>query len=126
MAEVMYKNFEIALTKLDSFIKNFNQSEVERAGIIQAFEFTFEQSWKALQKQAGSEGVNFASPKKAFQWALESGLIEASDEQIWLSMLDERNLTSHTYREAIAIKVLTNIQNHYLKVFHKLLQKLKA
>jgi len=126
MSNNKYEYFEQALTKLEFFLKDFDQSEVQRAGIIQAFEFTFEQCWKYLQKMAQIEGVNVASPKKAFQWAFSANLISTDQEQIWLSMIDERNQTTHTYRDAIAAKVLSNIQSHYAGAFQKLLEKVKA
>lgn len=121
-----YVNFEAALLKLIEFNKNFDQSEIQRTAIIKAFELTFEQSWKALQKIAGTEGVMVASPKKAFQWAIQAGHISATEEPIWISMLDERNNAVHAYREAIAIKVLSNIQQHFISAFANLLNRLKA
>ena len=65
MNSSFYLNFETALSKLVSFCDQFDGSEIQRAGVIQAFEFTFEQCWKAIQKKAGTEGVTIASPKKS-------------------------------------------------------------
>lgn len=66
MSENYHINFEEALSQLEEFCLNFDGYKVQRAGIIQTFEFTYEQAWKAIQKKAGAEDVQIASPKKAF------------------------------------------------------------
>jgi hypothetical protein len=71
-----FENFEAALGKLVEFQKLYDGSEIHRAGVIQAFEFTFEQCWKALQKKAGLEGLSLASPKKSIEWAMANAWIE--------------------------------------------------
>ncbi|NUM88488.1 MAG: nucleotidyltransferase substrate binding protein [Bdellovibrionales bacterium] len=96
------------------------------AAVIQAFEFTFEQCWKAIQKKAGQEGVTVASPKKALEWAMSAGWLPPVEEPIWLEMLDDQNLTSHTYREPIAKAVATRIQDRYRKQFEKFSGRCKA
>jgi nucleotidyltransferase substrate binding protein (TIGR01987 family) len=125
MVNDYFQNFELAFEKLEDFSNSFDGSEIHAAGIIQAFEFTFEQCWKALQKKAGSEGLSLSSPKKCFEWAMSSGLIDAVDESNWLLMLADRNLTSHTYREAMAEKVRLNIFSVHKKSFSMLLNRMK-
>jgi nucleotidyltransferase substrate binding protein (TIGR01987 family) len=125
MSSLFYVNYELALTKLTQFCNQYDGSEIQRAGIIQAFEFTFEQCWKAIQKKAGSEGVVIASPKKAFEWAFQNGWIGADKENIWLEILSDRNLTSHTYRTAMAESVAKHVIEIYLSEFQALLQKMK-
>lgn len=123
MADPFYQNFQIALKKLSQFCSQYDGSEIQRAGIIQAFEFTYEQCWKAIQKRAGTEGVSVASPKKAFEWAFQNGWILPTEEANWLQMLADRNLTSHTYREAMALQVAEKVMSTYLGLFENLLQK---
>lgn len=126
MAEKFYENFETSLKKLIEFCSLFDGSEIQMAGVIQAFEFTYEQCWKAIQKKAGQEGVVIASPKKAFQWALQNGWIKASEEAVWIQILSDRNLTSHTYRAAMAQQVSKNVMSLYLEPFKKMLINMKA
>ncbi len=102
----------------------FDGSEMHMAAVIQAFEFTFEQCWKSIQKQAGQEGLSIASPKKALEWAMTTGWLSQSDESEWLKMLDDRNLTSHTYKQAIAREVSERVRNSYMGQFEKILQKM--
>ncbi len=40
-------------------------------------------------------------------------------------MLEDRNLTSHTYKEDIALEVVTRISNQYIVLFEELLKNLE-
>jgi nucleotidyltransferase substrate binding protein (TIGR01987 family) len=121
-----YVNFEAALGKLLEFTRLYDGSEIHRAGLIQAFEFTFEQCWKTLQKKAGGEGVVIASPKKALEWAMAAALFPPTEEAAWLTLLKDRNLTSHTYREKMAREIAENILRLHAPAFSRLLLRLKA
>ncbi len=121
-----YHNFAVALNKLSEFSQQELKDDLDKAGLIQGFEFTFEQCWKSIQKAAGSEGVRVASPKNAFSWAIEKGWISSQNETTWLAMLGDRNLTTHTYREEVANSVVANIKNNYLQAFKDLLAQMKG
>lgn len=125
MANSFYQNFEIAFNKLKQFCEQFDGSEIQQAGVIQAFEFTFEQCWKAIQKKAGDEGVTIASPKKAFEWAFQNNWILSHEEQTWIDILSDRNLTSHTYRQSMAQQVSLNVIKVYLSHFKMILDRMK-
>jgi nucleotidyltransferase substrate binding protein (TIGR01987 family) len=80
-------------------------------GSIQRFEFCFELGWKLIKKMLMDvEGIEVLSPKKALQSAYQLGWIE--DEQAWLKMLNDRNLTSHTYREEYAQEIYSKLPLH--------------
>lgn len=117
-------NFKKTLNQLKNFSSLPINNDRDKAGIIQAFEFTFEQCWKAIQKRAGSEGVEIGSPKKAFMFAFQNAWIKKEKESIWLSMLEDRNLTSHTYKEDVANAVVKRIIDHYIPQFEELLKNL--
>ncbi len=119
-------NFRKTLEELESFLNLPIQNDRDVAGIIRAFEFTFEQSWKSIQKIAGSQGVTIGSPKSAFSYALQNGWILPAEEHLWLQLLKDRNLTSHTYQESLAQEVLKRIQNNYAGMFRGLLEHLEA
>jgi hypothetical protein len=70
-------NFKKTLEELDAFLKLPIQNGRDVAGIIQAFEFTFEQCWKSIQKIAGAQGVEVGSPKSAFSYALQNAWIRS-------------------------------------------------
>ena len=118
-------NFKMTLDELDKFLKLPIQNDRDIAGIIQAFEFNFEQCWKSIQKIAGSQGVEIGSPKAAFSYALQNSWIKSEEEPKWLQLLKDRNLTSYTYQEELAKEVLKRIQNDYLKMFQQLLSHLE-
>lgn len=67
---------------------------------IQIFEYTFELYWKMLKKICYQEGIEVQSPRATFQQAFALKLID--DEMIWLKMMENRNLTSHTYKRTTA------------------------
>lgn len=123
------------MDKLTNFRKTFQELKTylalpilnprDKAGIIQAFEFTFEQSWKSIQKIAFTEGVTLASPKNAFIFAMQNHWIATKDEPLWLQLLQDRNLTTHTYEEALANAVLERIQKQYVHMFEGLLLQLE-
>ena len=55
------------------------------------------------------------SPKATIRQAFAFGLI--SDESGWLSLLEDRNLTSHIYNEATATEIFGHISQRYLALF---------
>lgn len=118
-------NFEKTLIQLKKFTALPIQNDRDKAGILQAFKYTFEQCWKSIQKKAGHEGSQVASPKKAFMFAFQNNWIDKKNEHIWLKMIKDRNLTSHTYREDVASEVLQNIIKFYIPGFEQLVEKMK-
>jgi nucleotidyltransferase substrate binding protein (TIGR01987 family) len=91
--------------------------DIQRDAAIQRFEFTFELAWKLLKDFYFDKGVDLNSPKDVFRHAFASGDIQ--DEKIWLEMLKDRNLTSHTYNEALSCHVFSHLPR-YLQALHSL------
>jgi nucleotidyltransferase substrate binding protein (TIGR01987 family) len=117
------QDLETALQALKKGLKE-NPSELERDGAIQRFEFCFELSWKCIKikaEEAGVTGLN--SPKSAIKEAFKQGWI--NDEKLWLEILSDRNLASHTYRESIAVDLFEKL-NKYYSAISDLLEKLKS
>ncbi|MBP9692710.1 MAG: nucleotidyltransferase substrate binding protein [Alphaproteobacteria bacterium] len=88
---------------------------------IQRFEFTIELFWKLLKILLESKGVEVLYPKDVLNAAYKGHLIE--DEEAWLNMLKDRNLTSHTYDEKLADLIYERIKT-YVPVFTKTLNSL--
>ena len=98
-----------ALARLEDVLSK-PQDEYMRDSAIQRFEFTFELFWKALRAHAEISGLRAPSPRDALRAAFELGLLE--DDPRWFSMLDDRNLTSHTYRESTAEAIRSRLPGH--------------
>ena len=85
--------------------------QVIRAAVIQHFEFTFELSWKLLERllseKLGASAVKHLTNKALFRIAAERLLLE--EPQRWFTYLDARNKTSHTYNKSVAEDVYGKI-----------------
>ena len=88
-------------------------TRIERDAAIQRFEYSFEATWKAGQRYLQViEGTAVGSPKAAIRASRESGLLDATATEQALGMADDRNLTAHTYNEAIAVAIAARLPRH--------------
>lgn len=117
----VFKDFEKSIKRLDEVLK-LKKTGIIRDSAIKRFELCFDLAWKSSKAYAKSKGVECYSPKDCFKEAFQLKLIDY-DEQ-WLDMLNDRNLTTHLYKEEQADKVYSKLAN-YLKMFKRLLSKLK-
>ncbi len=76
------------------------ETDLNRNAAIQRFEFCFELAWKMIQEKSRTEGLDCYSPESCIQLAFKCQWV--TEETAWLVMLEDRNLTSHTYDEALA------------------------
>lgn len=102
-----------------------------RDATIQRFEFTVEAIWKFAQLYLRQkEGVDLASPKGVFRACFQNQIIlKEEDCKLALEMVDDRNLTVHTYNEELAIKIYSHIPSYYSlmkKIFQSLHSKLDS
>ena len=119
-------NFARALASLDRFLADTATTERERAGVLQAFEYTYELCWKAAQKLAAYQGLVASSPRQAFKAAFRIGVIDQADEDVWLDMIDDRNRTVHTYRAEIAQEIFVRVRDRYHGAFTGFLARARA
>ena len=88
-------------------------SEVERDAAIQRFEYTVEASWKAARNFLRTvEGIESNSPKGVIRRLRENGLLSEEEAILALEMIDDRNLTSHTYNKEIAEALFARIPSY--------------
>ena len=118
-------NFTKALARLKEGIAKYDEADdLLRDGVIQRFEFTFELAWKTLKAVFEDEGLTgLNSPKTVLREAFAAGLI--NDDELWLSMLSDRNSTAHIYSEQLAIEICQHIQRKYVVELVNLLEKIK-
>ncbi|PKN40309.1 MAG: nucleotidyltransferase [Deltaproteobacteria bacterium HGW-Deltaproteobacteria-18] len=114
-----FDQFDKSFALLESAMTIEKMTVIERAGLIQFFEMAFEQSWKLLKDYQEAEGFTITSPRQAIKQGFQSGLV--TDGHAWISALEDRNLTTHTYNEQTANLVEQKIRNAYfplLKALH--------
>jgi nucleotidyltransferase substrate binding protein (TIGR01987 family) len=121
-------NFENALKKFSEtvtqkeelFLKGFGDIYLDV--LVKRFEFTFEMSWKAIKRYLDFVGTQCVNPRSCFTEAYAQGLIE--EEDIWLDMIEQRNLSSHIYDE-FEIAGIKEKADKYLNAFNKLKDKIE-
>ena len=108
-----------ALATLNELVSKSARSKVERDAAIQRFEYTFEATWKAAQLYLREvEGLEVGSPKRAARAGLQVGLFDAARARQLLAMVDDRNLTVHTYNEQLAEEINSRLSDHALLLQH--------
>ena len=119
-----FDNFTKALQHLESALDVENPDIIQKAGIIQFFEMTFELSWKVLKDYQEAEGFGeVKSPREAIKKGFETGLVE--DGHAWLQMLENRNITKYAYDEDTANELVVAIRDDYYDLLKGLYEHLK-
>jgi len=118
-----FQNYKKALTTVNNAVKLAQErelSDLEKQGVIQGFEFTFELAWNLMKDYLEEQGITgIIGSKNAIRHAFNKGIIE--DGEAWMEMVEGRILSSHTYDEETAEKLLNQIINHFYTLF-KLLE----
>lgn len=108
-------HYRRALAKLQDAVRLAQQrplSELEQQGLIQAFEYTHELAWKTLKDFLESRGVqNLYGSRDTTREAFKQGLLP--NGEVWMKMIESRNLTSHTYNESVAQQVADAVLHQY-------------
>ncbi|MCK5566547.1 MAG: nucleotidyltransferase substrate binding protein [Actinomycetia bacterium] len=100
------------------------RDELDKDGVIQRFEFTFELLWKALKIYLEHQGIIVKTPRDSFVEAFRINLFD--DEKIFLDMMEDRNSASHIYDKETSKKIFNRIKKNYSSEITKLIEKLKA
>ena len=109
-----YKTFKKAYLKLKEFVETDNGSEKDRSAIINAYQYTFELLWKTLQKYMQQlEMLDELGPGNVIRTAFQYNIID--NGSIYMSMLKNRNLITHTYKEDVAEEIYTRIKEEYIE-----------
>ena len=87
-------------------------SVLVRDAAIKRFEYTFEALWKAAQALLLYEGFEVNSPRGSVRASLEAGLLTPDQAEGVLTSVDDRNLTVHVYREAVAVAIYRRLPVH--------------
>ncbi|MBI9071373.1 MAG: nucleotidyltransferase substrate binding protein [Melioribacteraceae bacterium] len=123
--EQRFANFNKAFKQLERFIKVEELNEMEQQGLIKAFEYTYELSWKTLQDFLKEKGyIGILGPKPVIEQSFQDGYI--TDGTGWMRMHKSRNLTSHTYDEQTAEEIIKSIRAEYFSLLNDLRDKLES
>jgi nucleotidyltransferase substrate binding protein (TIGR01987 family) len=118
------QNLKKAFSALEVSAKTPIQEPRDLSGIIKDFEITYELSWKCLKKFLEKEGHEIKSARNAFSKAYQLGYIDHEKE--WLAILQDRNLTVHTYDQRFAKEMCDRIKDSYVERFRSLVSLLES
>ena len=98
------------------------KTDIVRDATIQRFEFCVELAWKSAKKKMG---ITASAPKSVIREMAQNKLVDNVDEvKFWLEAIDQRNLSSHTYKEILAEQVY-NFAKSFLPIAQELLKRLE-
>lgn len=106
-------NLKKAHLRLTKACAQESYNELELAGLIQTFEFTFELAWKTLKDLVEFEGYDDASPRGSIRTALEANHITPEQCETLLEALSKRNLLTHTYDDKNALEAQALIVENF-------------
>lgn len=123
-----FRNYNKALGKLSEAVLLNNErtlSELEKQGLIQAFEYTHELAWKVMQDFFTFQGnTELRGSRDATRQAFNTNLI--TDGDYWMEMIKKRNLTSHTYNEETSEEIYKSIIDNFYPLFVAFQQKMEG
>ena len=111
-----YNHYTHALAQLTKFIEQGALNPLEKQGLIQSFEYSYELAWNTIKDYFEDQGeTDIHGSRDAFRLAFKRGLIK--DGKTWMDMIKSRTLTVHTCNEALAEEIATAIVNRYFPEF---------
>ena len=112
-----FQNYKNALGQLGDGLKVKKPDVLQKRGLIQCFEYTFELAWKTLQDFLIQERgyTDAKGPRPVLEQAFQDGIIK--NGIAWFDMLKSRNLTSHLYDEKEVEMIYKKIVKKYFSLF---------
>ncbi len=124
--EQRFSNYRLALSRLAEGVSLARQrplSDLEKQGLIQAFEFTHELAWNVMKDFFACQGnVSIMGSRDAVREAFANGLVE--DGEGWMEMIRSRNQTLHAYNQKVADEIVARILGAYFSLFQSLSRRL--
>lgn len=120
------QNYALALSRLTFAVELADTrplSDLEKQGLIQAFEFTYELAWNVIKDFYQYQGEDtIQGSRDAFRTAFGRGLVEQGET--WMQMIKSRQLSTHAYKLEIAEAVFNDVCQHYYPQFIQLKKNL--
>ena len=124
--EYRFDNFSRALALLREAAEDdpSRLSDLEREGLVQRFEYTFELAWKTLKDRLEHDGLRLptVTPRNVIRAAFTARKIEAADD--WIDMLTDRNRMSREYDSVVFEEVANSVHVRYLGLFEAVYDRL--
>jgi len=115
-AEDALFNFSYSLDRFSEIVDSldyFKEKGIEDMYldiIVKRFEFTYEMAWKTLRRYLIFLGFDIKHPREAFKEGYAQAII--TDENIWLDMIEQRNLSAHVYDEFQIREILAKTKEY--------------
>lgn len=120
-----YKKALVTIKNAVELSKERELTDLEKQGLIKGFEFTFEMAWNVMKDFLEEQGISgIIGSKGAVRQAFNKGLIE--DGQVWMDMIKDRNVASHTYDEETAKELIAVITKKYFIEFNVFSEKMDS
>lgn len=119
------KQYKKALVTFEEVIKkDYLKDLFIRDAAVQRFEYSFEISWKSAKLFLREKyGIDVYSSKEVFRELHKNKLLNASETESLLRMVNDRNITTHTSNEDF-IKKLTHRLLKYFKLMKKIYDRI--
>lgn len=96
-------------------IKDPIDTKIFRDSEIQRFEYCVDTFWKFLKEFLEvNYGIAISSPKGVIRECVLNNRISDKQLDLLFSMIEDRNMTSHTYNEELAEEISGRIKEYYL------------
>jgi len=119
-----YKDYSNAVSRLKEALAANVDNDFIYDAVIQRFEFTYELSWKLLKAYISYQGIaDVNTPREVYKEAFAASIIV--DGELWIEMLNDRNLTSHVYDETQAKRIYCRVKDRYFQLFDSLKKRLE-
>lgn len=121
-------NYARALAQLNAAVELARQrplSDLERQGLIKAFEFTYELAWNVMKDYFDYQGnPGITGSRDAVRESFNRGLI--TNGEGWMEMIKSRNKTSHTYNKDVAEEICSRVVDTYYGLFMAFLRRMEG
>ena len=117
------KTLHKSLEKMEA--KRYQDYDELRDSIIQRFEYCCDLFWKYLRDYLARKmkiKVEVTRPKPVYKECRDVKLISLEEYKICVSLLEDRNITSHGYHEDLAEEISEHIPKYY-ELMNAILQR---
>jgi nucleotidyltransferase substrate binding protein (TIGR01987 family) len=116
-----FENYRKALAQLNDAVALSAERELtnlEKQGLVKGFEYTYELAWNVMKDYFRYQGnQEIRGSRDAIRAAYQSDLVD--DGHIWMKMIEDRNLSIHTYNQNVVEKIEDHILRLYIDEFQK-------